>query len=271
MLHEPTIRQPMHKHHTESIANVVEYFSGRDDVIALLLTGSIAHGFARPASDVDVAIVVSETEYQRRKLVGELTYYDDRLCTYLGGYVDGKYIDIQFVRDVASHGSEPARFAFKDAQVLFSKTDGLATLVSQAARYPVDNKSEKILRFLAQFEAWNWYAQQALQTEDEYLLRLATTKLASFGCRLILAHNEILYPYHKWLTRVVQQAPSKPKDFEPLLAQLLASPKGSATSKFYEQIKGFTNWPETKLPWSMQFITDSELNWVSGHTPVDDL
>ncbi len=261
----------MQKHHTDSIARVVEHFSGQDDVLALLLTGSLAHGFARPASDVDIAIVVSASEYQERKLAGKLTFYDDQLCTYPGGYVDGKYVDFQFIRDVASHGSEAARFAFKDAQVLISNTDHLQELIAQAARYPVEQKTEKLLRFLAQFEAWNWYAQQALQTEDDYLLRLSSTKLAFFGCRLILAHNEILYPYHKWLTRVVQQVPGKPVQFERHLAQLLSSPSDAAISAFYGEVKSFTDWPAAKLPWSMQFITDSELNWLSGHTPVDDL
>lgn len=261
----------MQKHHADSIANVVEHFSGQDDVVALLLTGSLAHGFARPASDVDIAIVVSEGEYQERKLAGKLTFYDDRLCTYPGGYVDGKYVDVQFIRKVASHGSEPARFAFKDARVLISKTDDIPELIAQAARYPAEQKTEKLLRFLAQFEAWDWYAQQALQTEDDYLLRLASTKLAFFGCRMILAHNEVLYPYHKWLTRVVQQVPSKPAHFERQLAQLLSSPTEAAISAFRGEVMSFTDWPETKLPWSMQFITDSELNWLSGHTPVDDL
>lgn len=110
-----TSHRSIQKHHVDSIVPIVEHFSTRDEVVALLLTGSLAHGFARPASDVDIAIVVSAAEYQKRKLVGELTYYDDRLSTYTGGYVDGKYVDLQFIRDVAARGSEPARFALKDA------------------------------------------------------------------------------------------------------------------------------------------------------------
>ena len=86
-----------------------------------------------------------------------------------------------------------------------------------------------------------------------------------------MAHNEVLYPYHKWMTRVVQQVPSKPTNVDHLMAQLLSSPTSSTTADFYGEIRGFTNWPEAPLPWSMQFITDSELNWISGHTPVDDL
>lgn len=261
----------MQKHHAESIDRVVDHFANCNDILALLLTGSLAHGFSRPASDVDITIVVTASDYESRKLSNSLTYYNDGLCTYPGGYVDGKYVDTQFIQDVASHGSEPARFAFKDARILISRIDNLQNILEAASRYPAEHKADKLARFLAQFEAWNWYAQQALQTADHYLLRYASTKLTLYGCRLILAHNQILFPYHKWLTRVVRQAPMKPPNFEHVLEQLLSSPTSATVSTFYDEVKGFTNWPSTDRPWSMQFITDSELNWRSGHTPVDDL
>jgi hypothetical protein len=33
------------------------------------------------------------------------------------------------------------------------------------------------------------------------------------SARLLLAYNRMLYPYHKWLMRAVQNAPEKPADF----------------------------------------------------------
>ncbi len=270
-----TIRASLHpllsEHHSATIGRVVEHFCRRDDILALLLTGSLAHGFARPASDVDIAVIVSAADYQRRKLACDLNYYDESLCTYAGGYVDGKYVDVQFIRDVAAHGSEPARFAFKDARILISRVDGLVELLAAAARYPVEHKAKKLSRFMAQFEAWNWYVLQALQTGDRYLLRIASAKLALFGCRLILAHNELLYPYHKWLTRVVAHAASKPANFERLLEDLLSAPTAGTASAFHAAVKSFRDWPAAEVAWSMQFMIDSELNWQSGHIPVDDL
>jgi dTDP-4-dehydrorhamnose 3,5-epimerase-like enzyme len=55
-------------HHSQSIQNVKEYFQRDPEVQALLLSGSIAHGFQNPASDVDVMIFVSEENYQKRFL-----------------------------------------------------------------------------------------------------------------------------------------------------------------------------------------------------------
>ena len=65
----------MHPHHEAAIERVVAQLRADPEVKALLLAGSIAHGFQSADSDVDLLIVVSDAE----------------------------------------RGSEPARFAFQDA------------------------------------------------------------------------------------------------------------------------------------------------------------
>jgi predicted nucleotidyltransferase len=261
----------MYPQHTETISSIVAHFAARQDVLAVLLTGSIAHGFARENSDVDIAIVVGESDFQRRKTVGDLTFYDTSLCSYPDGYVDGKYMDLGFIRDVAQRGSEPARFAFKDAKILSCKVAGLDQLLYDAGEYPHAQREANLLRFQAQFEAWYWYVQQAFQTQDRYLLQFATSKLTLFGCRQILAHNRMLFPYHKWLTRVVAQAPSKPDRFLSHMDSVLQSPTPESAASFYQAVNEFVPRVESDCHWSTNFLFDSELNWTSGHTPVDDL
>ena len=50
----------MYPHHAESIQNVGAFFEQDTEVLALLLGGSIAHGFAGPTSDVEVMLVISD-------------------------------------------------------------------------------------------------------------------------------------------------------------------------------------------------------------------
>jgi hypothetical protein len=261
----------MYPQHTETVSNIVAHFTAREDVLAVLLTGSIAHGFSRENSDVDIAIVVSECDFQRRKTEDDLTFYDTSLCSYPDGYVDGKYMDLGFIRDVSQRGSEPARFAFKDAKILLSRVAGLERLLADASMYPLERRDANLARFQAQFEAWYWYVQQAFQTRDLYLLRVATSKLTLFGCRQILAHNRILFPYHKWLARVVAQAPRKPEDFVSHMDSVLQSPTPESAAAFYKVVNDFVPRIKSDRHWSTNFLFDSELNWASGHTPVDDL
>lgn len=261
----------MHSHHAQAISNVVAHFEKRPEVLAVLLTGSIAHGFARANSDIDIAVVVDEADFKRRQSTRELTFYDPGLCSYPDGYVDGKYMDLGFIRDVARRGSEPARYAFKDAKVLFSKVEGVEQLVSEASSYPQEQREARLLRFQAQFEVWYWYVQQAFQTQDRYLLQCATSKLVLFGCRQILAHNGLLFPYHKWLMRVVAQAPDRPEHFEQLTDAVLQSPTPESASRFFEAVNACVPRVASEHHWSTHFMLDSELGWMSGHTAVDDL
>lgn len=261
----------MDPHHNQSIQNVREYFQRDPEVQALLLSGSIAHGFQTSASDIDIMIFVSEMDYQRRLQSGQIHFFNTDLCTYEGGYVDGKYLSLRFIKQVLEQGSEPARFAFEGSQVLFSRVDGFAEDVRRIAQYPVAEKAERIKRFYAQFEAWHWYCGEALSKGNRYLLGTAVSKLILFGGRLILAHNEMLYPYHKWFLKVLETAPDKPPDLMSCIQTLAASPSADHVEEFYGKVKMFQPWSEEPLSWPVQFMLDSELNWLDGNTPVDDL
>jgi predicted nucleotidyltransferase len=261
----------MHLHHEQSIQNVREYFQRDPQVLALLLSGSIAHGFESPTSDVDIMIFLAEDEYQNRLHRGQVTFFTTELCTYAGGYVDGKYLSLDFVRRVAEKGSEPARFAFEGSRILFSNIEGFEQEIHRIVKYPLAEKAERIKRFHAQLEAWHWYCGEAARQGNQYLLGTAVHKLILFAGRLVLAHNEMLYPYHKWFLKVLEKARDKPADFMDRLQALTTSPTPENVEAFYQTVKNFQPWNENPYGWGAQFMLDSELNWMDGKTPVDDL
>ncbi|MGE5376982.1 MAG: nucleotidyltransferase domain-containing protein [Bacteroidota bacterium] len=261
----------MHPHHAQSIRNVTEFFQRDPDVLALLLAGSIAHGYETSSSDVDILILVSEADHQKRLEENRVHFFNRDLCTYEGGYVDGKYLNPGFLAQVKQRGSEPARFAFSGSQVLFSRMEGLEEEIREVAEYPTGGKEERIRRFYAQFEAWHWYCQESLRLKNQYLLGTSVSKFILFSGRLILAHNELLYPYHKWFLRVLRDAKEKPDGLLESIQQLNATPSIEAVETLYERVKSFRPWVEGDFSWPTQFMFDSELNWMDGKTPVDDL
>ncbi len=261
----------MHGHHEKSLQNVVKYFQNEPEVEALILGGSLAHGFASPISDIDLMIIITDQHYAKRLSEGNLQFFNRELCTYPEGYVDGKYLGMSHLTEVAEMGSEPARYAFQDAQVLFSRRDSIDKQIRSIARYPLELKTERICRFYAQFEAWNWYVGEALKSQNHYLLGVSISKLVLFGGRLILAHNELLYPYHKWFLRVLAEAREKPPALLTCIESLYQTPSAENVKLFYELIRDFRDWGILDNSWPAQFMLDSELNWQTGTTPVDDL
>jgi len=261
----------MYSHHTQSIQNVIDHFQRDPEVLALLLGGSIAHGFETSTSDVDIMIIVSDEDHRKRLEMNQIHFFNRDLCTYEGGYVDGKYTSLNFIEQVREKGSEPARFAFAGSRILFSKIEGLTEILQQVTAYPCAEKADRIRRFYAQFEAWHWYCQESLRLKNQYLLGTSVSKLILFSGRLILAHNELLYPYHKWFPRVLEGAMDKPDGLLDSIHQLNAAHTIENVEALYEKVKTFQPWSNDQYGWPTQFMFDSELNWLDGKTPVDDL
>jgi predicted nucleotidyltransferase len=261
----------MEPHHHASINNVVDYFKQQPEAQALLLAGSLAHGFSLPTSDVDILIIVSEEDYERRLQTNDIHFFNTELCTYEGGYVDGKYVGKQFLDKVAAKGSDPARFAFKDAIILYSNVSWLEGALKAAIRYPIEEKADRLKRFYAQFEAWHWFSGEALRHNNHYLLATAVSKMVLFGGRLILTHNEMLYPFHKWFPRVLAKAPLQPTGLMEKVDAILTGPNSDSIETFFTAIKEFQPWEITPGGWPVQFVADTEWTWMDNRSAVDDL
>ena len=261
----------MYKHHRESIDNVTMRLKNEDEVLAVLIGGSIAHGFEKETSDVDIMIIVSEEDYLRRFERGLLHYFETDSCTYEGGYADGKYVSVEFLKKVALKGSEPARFAFKDALCTYSRIEEVEVLLKEISKYPLESKRKKICSFYAQFQAWKWYCDEGIKHNNTYLLTHSISNLILFGGRMILAYNETLYPYHKWFLRVLSEVEDRPADLMNNIDNLLRSHRKEHIDSLFNCIDGFADWDVSELNWPNQFMLDSELNWLEGNAPVADM
>ena len=62
--------------------------------------------------------------------------------------------------------------------------------------------------FVAQLQALQWYMGEAENLDNPYLRHWVAADLVLMGYRLILAHNRMLFPYHKWLTTFVARVRS---------------------------------------------------------------
>jgi predicted nucleotidyltransferase len=263
----------MRPHHAATIERVVKRFSSDAGVSAILLVGSIAHGFEGERSDVDIALVVADEERERRAAEGQLTLtlFDPDLVTYEHGYVDCKFLSPSFLDAVERCGSEPARYAFAHARVLMSRAAGLPEQLERIARYPLAEKESRMQRFHAQLQAWQWYSGQAALRGNDYLASLAASKLSLFGGRLVLAHNELLYPYHKWFMTVLDQAPHKPAGLLDKMRALCREPSARNANELYELVNGYRAWPTGGVGWGEHFIRDTELTWLDGHAAIDEI
>ncbi|MCL2107554.1 MAG: DUF4037 domain-containing protein [Oscillospiraceae bacterium] len=240
------------------------------DVLALLLSGSIAHGWHTKASDVDVNIVLSEEAYRKKMTDGKPTHFALGFPYFPTGYVDGKNISLEHLRKVAERGNEPTRFALHDAQVLFDKTEQVSALLEAIGRYPEELAEENARRFYAQLQAWRWYAGEALKKKDRYLLDASVSKLVLFSARLILLENRVFFPYHKWMMRALEEAPQKPDGLLESINRLLENKTKHNIDAVYHRIKRFRDWTGG-ADISGYFVRDAEMLWLRGEEYIEHI
>lgn len=258
-------------HHQRAIESITNKLKENEDVLGVIIGGSVAHGFAKEDSDIDVMIVVSDELHRARIESGDVNYFETESTPYEGGYVDGKYTSEAFIRKIAEMGSEPARFAYKDSIVTFSKIDGLDQLVLAASQYPIELQKEKMEKFYAQFETWKWMFYEGLKRDQTYVLEYAISQYVLFAGRLVLAYNKELYPFHKWFIQVLEHAEHKPEDIITLMHDALTSKTKESVEALYHCVENFHTWPKSEKGWPSRFMLDSEINWMTGHVPVADL
>ncbi len=231
------------EHHQAAIEAATKELSTWDEVRGIIIYGSVAHGFALENSDVDVKIVCTDDFFAAKEHMGNISYFDRGATQYEGGYVDGEFITPTHIEQIAADGSEPARFDFRDAIVTFDRLGGLEDLVRGAARYPVEQKRRKMIRFHAQFSAWKAYYYEALRRDNHYLAHLSALQFALYAGRLFLAYNETLFPGHKWFLQVLSGVAQKPAGLMRCLNTLVDQKRAEDVERLYNMVSGFTDWP----------------------------
>lgn len=260
----------MREHHRRVVDQLRDRFIGDGNFQAMLVGGSIAKGWERDDSDVDIMLIAADEEYTRRQATNQMNYFDTQMCDYPGGYVDGKILDLRFLGDVAEKGSEPARSAFAGVEIVFSRIPGLEDLLRRITVYDESQYIPRVTSFFAQVQAYQWFISEAEKRGQKYLMLHAVSDIVLFGCRMILAYNRMLYPYHKWLLNAVQDAPQKPANFMSLVEALMNEPCKRNADAFVECVVSFTEWPRPAEGWPSRFMLDSELGWRRGVVDVSD-
>lgn len=260
----------MREHHAEAIRRLGQHFAGRDGYLAVIVGGSVAKGVESEYADIDAMLVVTDERYDELAACNALAYFSTEFCNYPGGYVDGKIIDRRYLRAAAERGNEPTRAAFTNAIIPYCADPEIERLVRLIPVYPRAEQREKIRSFWAQFEAAYWYLGEALKRRDQYLLTRSTADLVLYGGRLILAHNEILFPFHKLFMSELARAPEKPDGLIGLIDALLADPGEESARAFHDAVRDFRQWNDPPEPWNVRFMRDTELAWLDERPYIGD-
>jgi len=262
----------IYEHQQKAIDYITDKFYLDNQTDALLISGSISHGFNDEYSDVDINIVVSDEIYEQKSKEHAFTYWENAENFYPGGYFDGKFITLNYLSLVVEKGNEPTRFALHDCKIAFDKTGQVADYIKKIGVYDTNKLRENTIRFLSQLEAWKWYCGEALKKNNQYLLDLSVSKLILFAGRLILLENRTFFPYHKWFMKVLENVVNKPPEFIQSIERLLKDKSLENITQFYELVKNYKDWSEGEnYNWGSHFVYDTETVWMRQDEFIENI
>ncbi|MGE5579850.1 MAG: nucleotidyltransferase domain-containing protein [Bacillota bacterium] len=260
----------MHPHHQSMIDRLVERYRDDENVLALVLVGSVARGDARPDSDVDCMMIVTDDEYQWCENAYRMSFSADDLCDYPDGHAGGGIHPLHHLHRIADRGPEPVRFMTSGARPILSRVRGLEELLARCSIYPERERTQKMMSFVSQLPVHLSYLELGEYSRNRYLLAETAVKLVLFGGRLILAHNRMLYPGRKWFMRELGRAPEKPDGIVDSALTLTASPSIAKAREFVETVMTFRDWPKPPEGYWDRYRRDSEATWITGRGPLED-
>lgn len=251
------------EHHSLAVEALAKQVEAEGIFDALIITGSVPRGTARPDSDIDCYVLVGDEEYDRRRNASDLAWMAE--CDYPGGYVDGKVISLAILEAAAERGSEPTRSSFAAAHLAFSRLGDLQPTIDRIGVYPEANRAANMRDFFAAAALHaSYFGPQALSTGNAFLLSHATTMTVLYGARAVLAHNRILFPCPKQLLEALEQAPDQPDGFADNIDRLLAEPTEEGFATHLELLGTFTDWGLDGMDVLTRFMELDEWTWWSG-------
>jgi predicted nucleotidyltransferase len=253
-------------HHARLAERAAERYSGLDGVDAVVVGGSVAHGVARPDSDLDLLLVVADAAAARHPP----TFTDAELADYEGGYVDVKVVTRSFLAEVAERGSEPARWAFEGAVVAWSRDPAVDAALAAAAAYPESERAGKLHDFVCHTAIAAWYLGEAEKRRDPYLTLYASSRAVLYAGRAVLAHNRLLFPFHKWFLHRLHEAAERPEGFLAQISALLRAPRTATAWHLSEGVQELTGDRPTMAECAASFMRRTEWSWRRGGAPFDE-
>ena len=230
----------MYRHHEESIERLGQYFQGRESVIAVVLDGSVVKGNARPDSDIDAIVVVTEEAYSRLANENRLAEVIHGHCTYPEGYFDIKYKTKRILTYAAERASEPTRSAYIGARVLWSKDAEIAPIVAKISAYPEGEVAGKIACFWANLKLNADYFLNCTGTDNAYMRAHLAQEIVYSVYRLILIENRVLFPCNRRLEGAVRACKKRPADILELGAAFLKDVSADTCAAFVDAFRAQT-------------------------------
>ena len=241
---------------------------GNENIIALILCGSLVKGTSSGKSDVDVFVVVSDEEFERRRtqkdyFCGTL-FHQSKYPT----SIDGKVVNKEFLQQIWVNGNECIKNNFSKIDILYSQDSEIAKILNDADKIN-HNKAENIKKFYALMKSNRHKATDDLNNIIQ--LKYCILNTVFFASRLVLEHNDTYFPCVKNMEKELKNCKDKPDNFIESIHKLLTTFSVEDLSKFYEQTEEYFKQYRFDDNIRKGYVIENEDFWFFNERPYAEI
>jgi len=250
------------RHHEDALAGFVERVSNDDDVLAVIVSGSVARGEETAASDIDLYLVVTEPVWDHALANERIMYVDREGADYPGGYFDIKLATLAYLNDAVDHGDDPVRDSLVHSRVLFTRIPELEELLARSGELDENVWASRCVSSIAQVRLHaGYFLREGIKRSDPLLIANAALHTVAAADRALLALNRRLFAGPKYLRSAVDALPIRPEGWTALTDHLLAEPGPEAADALVAALNGIHDWGVDDDLALSRFVVDNELAW----------
>ena len=244
---------------------------GEEDnsIIGIILCGSLADGTSSEYSDVDIYVVVKDDEWNRRKILKD--YYWGKILdeTHYPSPVDGKIVNIDFIRKIGTSGTEAIQNTFKNVELIYCTDPKLAEAIQKIDVNHIIDKPEKINKYYALMKSNRFKADDDLT--NIFQIKQCIIDTVYFACRLVLAKNNLLFPCKKNMDRTLKECINKPTKFIEQMHETLEVLTIESLIKFYKMMEEYSNDIIMDERLRKSYVIENELFWFFNEKPFEEI
>jgi predicted nucleotidyltransferase len=250
------------KHHETALERFVERVSTDDEVLAVIVSGSLARGEETAASDIDLYLVVTEPVWDRALANERIMYVDREGADYPGGYFDIKLATVAYLHEAVDHGDDPVRDSLVHSRVAFTRIPDLDALLARSGELDESVWATRCVSSIAQVRLHaDYFLREGIKRNDPLLLANAALHTVVAADRALLALNRRLFAGPKYLRSAVDALPIRPEGWTALADRLLAEPGPETADALVAALDGIHDWGVDGDLALSRFVLDNELAW----------
>jgi predicted nucleotidyltransferase len=250
------------KHHETALERYVARISSDDEVLAVIVSGSVARGEETERSDVDLYLVVTEPAWDRALANERIMYVDREDADYPGGYFDIKLATIAYLHDAVDHGDDPVRDSLLHSRVAFTRIPELEALLARSGDLGEQAWESRGVSSIAQVRLHaGYFLREGIKRKDPLLVANAALHTVVAADRALLALNRRLFAGPKYLRSAVESLPVRPEGWTELADRLLSEPGPETADALVSALEGIHEWGVSDELALSRFVLDNEMAW----------